>query len=48
VNWLALSVVALQAGAGIWYAAHGKGLHGLLWVMYAATNVVLMRMAAAR
>lgn len=46
-NWMAWGVVVLQSGAGVWWIARGPRLHGVLWLMYAATNLVLMLMASA-
>jgi hypothetical protein len=44
VNWFAVGVVLLQSGAGVTYIVRGSGWYGFLWLLYAFTNVVLMRM----
>ena len=45
MNWFAVAVIVLQFGAAVWFFVHGSGWHGGLWALYAAANVVLLRVA---
>ena len=44
MNPFAIALVLMQCSAGAWYIVKGSGWYGVLWLLYALTNVVLMRM----
>ncbi len=44
MNWFVVALVALQTGAGLWYAVNGSRVYGLLFVIYAVSNVILFAM----
>lgn len=48
MNLFAWAVVILQSSAGMWWIVRGPRVHGVLWVMYAATNVVLIHIARTK
>ena len=43
MNWFAVILIVIQSCAGIQYIYQGKGLVGLLFLLYAAANVVLYK-----
>jgi len=44
MNWFAVALVGLQSLAGLWYMVNGSCSYGILWLLYALANVVLINM----
>jgi len=43
MNWFAIILIVMQTCAAVQYVYQGKGLVGLLFLLYAAANVVLYK-----
>ncbi len=44
MNWFVIGLIIFQTLGGGWYIYKGSGWYGLLFMLYALTNVVLLMM----
>jgi len=47
MNWFVIGLITLQTSAAVWYYVKDAKLYGLLFLVYAASNVILFLMERA-